>query len=68
MKGKQILKIVAGLKKQKDEKEKAKTDTTERSLKEKEAFYNCKTDCKCKGRKYKAAGLKECPNCHNILK
>ena len=63
MEGKEVLKIVAGLKKQKNEKEKTKTDRTDRSPKGKETFYKCKKECKYEVRKCKATNLKECPNC-----
>ena len=39
------------------------TNRIERSLKDKEAFYDRKTEFKCDRQRCKAAGLKDCQNC-----
>lgn len=36
--------------------------------KEKQDFYRCKSNCVCNKEKCLAAGLKECPSCHSILR
>ena len=68
MEGKDVLKVVQSLKKKKEEKILAKTAKDDQIREGKEIFYRCKDHCVCGKSKCEAAGLKECSNCHNILR
>jgi len=39
----------------------------EQKIQQKEIFYRCKLQCSCEG-DCQAKALKECPQCHSILK
>lgn len=68
MEGKDVLQVVEDLKKKKEEKAQAKEAKNERKREQKELFYRCKEKCVCRKSKCEAAGLKECPICHDILR
>jgi len=67
MEGKDVLKVVESLKKKKVEKTLAKSAKDDKKREEREIFYKCKEQCSCSKSKCEAAGLRECPNCHNVL-
>ena len=68
MEGKDVLQVVEDLKKKKDEKAQAKKAKSERKREQKGLFYKCKEICVCGKSICEAAGLKECPKCHDILR
>ena len=68
MEGKDVLKIVKTIQDQKDMKSRAKEEAMEKKSKQRQQFHECKNGCICKTKLCKAAGLKECPSCHNILR
>ena len=70
MEGKKILEAVSLIQMQKDEKEKAKKEMLNKKHNEKEDFYKCREKCVCDkpSGKCRASNLKECPECHNILR
>ena len=67
MEGKDVLKVVESLKKKKVEKTLAKSAKDEKKREEK-MFYKSKEQCVCSKPKYEAAGWRECPNGHNVLR
>ena len=67
MEGKQILEKVAEIKRDKLEKEKSKENVKLKHQEKMSAFHRCKQNCVCEAKPCEAKGLRECPQCHNIL-
>ena len=67
MEGKNILEAVTKISKEKEAKESKRKDAQKHKEEQKEAFYHCVNTCQCEG-DCMAAGLKQCPVCHNVLK
>lgn len=68
LEAKDVLSMVESIKCDKEVKQKAKQERTAQKQIAKEAFYRCKEKCVCGESKCLSASLKECPQCHDILK
>lgn len=68
MTAKNILESVKAIKiKKKEEQEKKNAKIAQRE-EQKVTFLRCKENCVCDSEKCKAAGLKQCPKCKNVLR
>ena len=69
MEGKKVLELTEQIKKQKADKDQARTLAQDKKRAELEAFFKCKDQCVClkPSGKCNATKLKECTVCHNIL-
>ena len=68
MTGKDVLSMVKTIKEKKENDEKEKEAKKQHKQTLKEAFFHCKESCNCSSKTCDAAHLKECPNCHDIMK
>ena len=67
MEGQDILATVEVIQKEKEKKKKEAESGKKSKERLEELFYKCKSKCFCVG-PCNAKGLKECPNCHSIMK
>ena len=67
MEAQDILTKIELIEKEKNKKQEQKLVKEKQKVTEKELFYRCKTKCICKG-VCAAKHLKECPNCHSIMR
>ena len=67
MEGQDILARVEVIQKEKEKKKEEAESRKKSKERLKELFYKCKLKCFCVG-PCNAKGLKECPNCHSIMK
>ena len=68
MEGKDVIKIVEELKKKKNEKALARELKAAKKREQKEVFLKCKNACICEKERCDAFGLRQCPNCHDVLR
>ena len=66
MEGQDVLSRLSNLEKEKQRKVKESVERKEK-VQQKELFYRCKLQCYCVG-ECQAKSLKECPQCHSVLK
>ena len=68
MEGKDVINMVRSIKEWKEKIMQSTESHMKKKGKEKLDFYRCKSNRVCNTEKCLAAGLKECPSCHSILR
>ncbi len=63
-----MINMVRSKKEQKEKIMQSKKSHMKKKEKEKQDFYQCKSNCVCNKEKCLTAGLKECLSCHSILR
>ena len=67
LEGKNALELLCGIEKEKENVEEKKKNRLQKKELQKQTFLKCKDGCLCKTKKCAAAGLKQCPHCHDVL-